>query len=287
MITSKQVDAVIIHNINWIKHIFLIGRNKEPSGWTSFLCLFFSPFRSNFSKWRWRKRPKSSKIYSKRWVVGSSWPVTPKLDLVQVFIIQRYSCVCFCNSPKTSRRAVCSSSRTGSNWSTSPECIVDAGVLFDRSCDCDCHGSCGWQIASLSAASALCLPPPPFPPACTTVQQLCFHVNFPSPLCQCWVTKVWHLLWHFRKKNLVNRGHLDQVTQTNMWLEIKELNQYTLGHTPRPGLIQEQPHITTSSFLGIWRCRILLGACVVFQIKKIYFQTCTRTDIFSSSIYLI
>lgn len=92
----------------------------------------------------------------------------PQPDLFQVFIIQWYSCVCFCNFPKTGQRVVSNQRRPyGRNWSTSPECVVDAGVLFDRRCDCDCHGLCGWQIGSLSAASELC-PPPDTTPHHTT-----------------------------------------------------------------------------------------------------------------------
>lgn len=110
-------------------------------------------FRSSFSKWRWKKRPKSSKIYSKRWVVDQYSAAEPFFG---VFLIQWYSCVCSCNLTRLEGELVSiRGGRTGRNWSTSPEYV---GVPFDRRCDCDCHGSCGWQIGSLSASST---PPPP------------------------------------------------------------------------------------------------------------------------------
>lgn len=99
-------------------------------------------FRSSFSKWRWKKRPKSSKIYSKRWVFDCFFGV---------FLIKWYSCVCSCNFTRQEGGLLSiRGGRTGRNWSTSPEYV---GVPFDWRCDCDCHGSCGWQIGSLSASS--------------------------------------------------------------------------------------------------------------------------------------
>lgn len=75
-----------------------------------------------------------------------------------VFLIQWYSCVCSCNFTRLEGELVSiRGGRTHRNWSTSPEYV---GVPFDRRCDCDCHGSCGWQIGSLSASST---PPPPTP----------------------------------------------------------------------------------------------------------------------------
>lgn len=109
-----------------------------------------------------------------------------------------------------------SSGRTGRNWSTSPKCIVDAGVFFDRRCDCDCHGLCGWKIGSLSDASALC-PPPSLHNSPAIMLPWCAMTSCPSQ--RCW--DMWQLLWHFRKKSK------QWPTSSNLFWK---LSQYVVGN---------------------------------------------------------
>lgn len=105
-------------------------------------------FRSSFSKWRWKKRPKSSKIYSKRWVFDR---------FLGVFLIKWYSCVCSCNF-----------TRQEGGWFQSGV-AVQAGIdlLLQSTLECRLIGvvivTVMVRVADKLVLFLLLLPPPPTP----------------------------------------------------------------------------------------------------------------------------
>lgn len=137
-----------------------------------FFC-FFPPLDQIPQSWDGEKDQNHQRFTAR----GESPTWNHQRNRFRGFLIQWYSCVCSCNFTRLEGELVSiSGGHTGRNWSTSPEYVA---VPFDRRCDCDCHGSCGWQIGSLSASSAL---PPPL--ACTTLRQPCNMVygDLPSRL---------------------------------------------------------------------------------------------------------
>ncbi len=70
LISRMMLKWVYSTSITFIKYVHWMEKTHTMQLGIQYnrVSCVLSIFRSNFLKWRWRKKPKSSRIYSKRWV---------------------------------------------------------------------------------------------------------------------------------------------------------------------------------------------------------------------------